>query len=308
MAWFKVDDGLHASRKFLSIPRRNRFAAIGVWTVAGSWAADQLTNGHIPDYMLSEWAVPASASEALVAAGLWEREPDGFVFCNWLEYQPSKQDVDDERASSRERMRELRRKRRNARAEAEQKPSDDRAGVERPSSDGRATAAQGSSEGRAEVERAPLDADYLHGYADGGSLFGRTGANGSESVRNPDPTRPDPTPITTPKGVVPRKRGTRIPDQFVVTREMRDWAADRTPLVNVDDATERFVNYWRAKAGRDATKLDWPATWRNWLIKDQDDRHNRKLTPTERAAQTATAGRQVAGRQITSLDPKEVTT
>ena len=126
---------------------------------------------------------------------------------------------------------------------------------------------------------------------------------------DPDPTRPDPTPITSNEviGEVPRKRATRIPDPFIVTAEMKEWAAERVPLVVVKESTERFVNHWRAKAGRDATKLDWPATWRNWLIKDQDDRHNRKLTPTERAAQTATAGRQVAGRQITSLDPKEVT-
>lgn len=29
---------------------------------------------------------------------------------------------------------------------------------------------------------------------------------------------------------------------------------------------ERFKNYWSAKSGRDAAKLDWPATWRNWIL------------------------------------------
>lgn len=29
--------------------------------------------------------------------------------------------------------------------------------------------------------------------------------------------------------------------------------------------TTKFGDYWRAKSGRDATKTDWPATWRNWL-------------------------------------------
>lgn len=108
---------------------------------------------------------------------------------------------------------------------------------------------------------------------------------------------------TPPKGGVPRKRGTRIPEPFVVTLEMREWAAGRVPLVNVDSSTERFVNHWRAKAGKDATKLDWLATWRNWLIRDQDDRANRpKLTPTERAMQTAAAGRQFVGRTLTTLE------
>lgn len=104
--------------------------------------------------------------------------------------------------------------------------------------------------------------------------------------------------ITPPKGGGPLKRGTRIPDDFIATAEMRQWAADRTPLVDVDHSTERFVNHWRAKAGKDATKLDWLATWRNWLIRDQDDRSNRKLTPTERARQTAAAGRRLAARTV----------
>ena len=191
----------------------------------------------------------------------------------------------------------------------ERRPSRSRAMIERASSDLRAMVERLPLKGRARAERRSSARRSMLTICMDTRMVAHCSGERVRTVRKVfvTPTRPDPTPITTPKGVVPRKRGTRIPDQFVVTREMRDWAADRTPLVNVDDATERFVNYWRAKAGRDATKLDWPATWRNWLIKDQDDRHNRKLTPTERAAQTATAGRQVAGRQITSLDPKEVT-
>lgn len=75
------------------------------------------------------------------------------------------------------------------------------------------------------------------------------------------------TETTTPKGVVPRKRGTRIPEPFIVTGDMRAWAATRVPGVNVDSSTEKFANYWRAKT-RDATKLNWRATWDNWLISD----------------------------------------
>lgn len=118
MAWFKVDDGLHASRKFLSIPKRVRFAAVGAWTIAGSWCADQLTDGQVPEYMLEAWGVPPSAPAALVDAGLWERTSAGYVFCNWLEYQPRKADVDAERAAHRDRMRELRARRK------QQKPQD----------------------------------------------------------------------------------------------------------------------------------------------------------------------------------------
>lgn len=76
----------------------------------------------------------------------------------------------------------------------------------------------------------------------------------------------DPAP---PASAAPQ-RGTRISDQFFLTRDMRAWAAEHAPNVNVERETTKFVNYWRAKT-RDATKLDWPATWRNWIL-NADDR------------------------------------
>lgn len=72
------------------------------------------------------------------------------------------------------------------------------------------------------------------------------------------------------------KRGTRIPDQFIVTADMWAWAAEKCPLVDSRRSTEMFVNHWRAKTGRDATKKDWPATWRNWLLRDQSDAERRQ--------------------------------
>lgn len=83
--------------------------------------------------------------------------------------------------------------------------------------------------------------------------------------------------------VKPRKRGTRIPEPFLVTAEMRQWAASRTPSVDVNTSTERFVNHWRA-ATRNATKLDWLATWHNWLLSDQEKAGTRNA-PRQTAAQ-----------------------
>jgi len=104
------------------------------------------------------------------------------------------------------------------------------------------------------------------------------------------------------------KRGTRIPEPFMLTTEMRQWAVEEVPNVDADASTRRFVDYWRAESGAKATKIDWIATWRNWLRRDADNRKPNRLTPTERAQQTAAAGRQVAGRNITSLGTKELGT
>lgn len=67
------------------------------------------------------------------------------------------------------------------------------------------------------------------------------------------------------------KRGTRIPDDFAVTAEMVAWARENAPYVDGKLQTTKFINYWRAKAGRDATKVDWVATWQNWFLKAQED-------------------------------------
>jgi len=66
----------------------------------------------------------------------------------------------------------------------------------------------------------------------------------------------------------PSKRGTRIPDDFAntITAEMVAWAKEKCPHVDGRLETEKFVNYWQAKAGRDACKLDWEKTWKNWML------------------------------------------
>lgn len=118
---------------------------------------------------------------------------------------------------------------------------------------------------------------------------------------HPDPTRPDPT--NTPNGVRPRKRGTRLPEPFIVTREMRDWAAQEVPAVDVDTTTRKFVDYWRAKSGRDATKQDWAATWRNWLRTDAERRTQPRQDKDERALSVIQMGQRLAA----ATDQQEIT-
>ena len=87
---------------------------------------------------------------------------------------------------------------------------------------------------------------------------------------------------TTPskEGVAPRKRGSRIPDDFAVTPEMVDWAAEHTPAVDGRRATEMFTNYWQAASGRTASKLDWVKAWRNWMLNDQQRAEERGWKPS----------------------------
>ena len=100
-----------------------------------------------------------------------------------------------------------------------------------------------------------------------GTDAGRTEGHQRESGP-PDPTRPDPTRPSKEEAIASssRKRATRIAEDFEITQPMRDWAAEKTPGIDLGLETEKFINYWVAKSGKDATKVDWTATWRNWIL------------------------------------------
>ncbi len=70
-----------------------------------------------------------------------------------------------------------------------------------------------------------------------------------------------------PGGKVTSTRGTRLTPDFEAPQEWIDWACD-TRRWNPDDAqteAENFRDFWIAKSGNAAAKLDWLATWRNWV-------------------------------------------
>lgn len=101
MTWLKIDDKLTTHPKWIPI---DAFAE-SLWLHAAVWCASHNNDGVIPEYSLNLHAtkVPASRLLATVAQlvkqGLWRRRPKsrggGWDIVNWLEYQPSKQQVRD---------------------------------------------------------------------------------------------------------------------------------------------------------------------------------------------------------------------
>jgi hypothetical protein len=57
-----------------------------------------------------------------------------------------------------------------------------------------------------------------------------------------------------------RARSRRAPVDFVITEEMRAWARQKCPTVDIDLETEKF----RDHEYRDPHS-DWPAAWRTWM-------------------------------------------
>lgn len=82
---------------------------------------------------------------------------------------------------------------------------------------------------------------------------------------------------------------------------MVEWFRENCP--HVDGRTEhaKFCDYWLAKPGKDGRKLDWVATWRNWM-RNAEERYTprpsgRPSEPTsttnDRVQQALDAGRRV---------------
>ena len=81
-------------------------------------------------------------------------------------------------------------------------------------------------------------------------------------------------------GSAPRKRGHRIDPDFAVTDDMTAWAkSNGLDHLNLEAVTEEFVDYWLG-ATKNAAKVDWVATWRNWVRRQ-----------AERAPRAAKGGR-----------------
>lgn len=69
-----------------------------------------------------------------------------------------------------------------------------------------------------------------------------------------------------PKAKVVATNGTRLPPDFKMPAKWIEWAIEERHWTPDDTETEaaKFCDYWISKP-KDASKLDWLATWRNWV-------------------------------------------
>ena len=112
MPWLRVDDNLHAHRKFAGLPP----AAAGLWLFGASYVAHYLTDGVILERdlpRLMAWVKPRTVrrlADVLVDRKLWERIHGGFLIHDWLDYNPRASAVQAERAAIRTRVADWRQK------------------------------------------------------------------------------------------------------------------------------------------------------------------------------------------------------
>jgi hypothetical protein len=266
MPWVRFDDGFPNHRKVEPLSD----GAFRLHSTAIFWSSRQLTDGCIPKRDLT-FAAPRTMKRPqkyvseLVEAGLWEDTGEAWQLHDYLDYQPSKEQVIADRAKAAERQKRWR--------ERHGKTRDD-------------SVSNGGS----------------NGVTNGGSNAAPT---------RPDPSRPelhtDQDDSAAPPPPEKSKKATRIPIPFEVTADMRAWAAEKAPGVDLDSATEEFVDYWRGVSGQRGTKLDWVATWRN-RMRDKQERlprannvvaiRSRNQAPTGQQDMFAAAYERAAARDL----------
>jgi hypothetical protein len=93
MTYFKVDDHFHSHPKILDLG----LDAVGLWTLAGSWSGEQLTDGFIPSSLIARLGGSPETAQALVDAGLWEIAEGGYLFHDWDAHNQTKAQVIESR-------------------------------------------------------------------------------------------------------------------------------------------------------------------------------------------------------------------
>ena len=64
-------------------------------------------------------------------------------------------------------------------------------------------------------------------------------------------------------------KGSRLAPDWVLPKQWGEWAMTTQSTWTQDHCRQiglKFGNYWQAKTGKDATKLDWFKTWQNWVL------------------------------------------
>jgi hypothetical protein len=67
--------------------------------------------------------------------------------------------------------------------------------------------------------------------------------------------------------------GSRLPTDWKLPPEWKDWAVAACPNLDPQRIVRislDFRDYWLGKAGKDARKADWLATWRKWVRKEAE--------------------------------------
>lgn len=108
-------------------------------------------------------------------------------------------------------------------------------------------------------------------------------ANESKIDANQEPitNNQEPKELLASHPAPPKLRATRLPNDWQLTQDYANAVMQINPALmpRIHEIAAGFRDYWIAKSGKDATKNDWLATWRNWIRRESENAKNRPTSP-----------------------------
>jgi hypothetical protein len=91
------------------------------------------------------------------------------------------------------------------------------------------------------------------------------------------PAPPPPPPAKQTAAAARRARAKPLTRPFMLTRDMRAWAAEKVAGVDLKEETAKFVDHY---IGNGKPMVDWVACWRNWMRNASTGRYSGGLVIT----------------------------
>jgi hypothetical protein len=238
VSWVKLDDQFHSHPKVLELLSKDDGAwALVLWTLGLSHCGSHLTDGQIK--LSAAVRLAGSPDRArqlaalLVEVRLWEVVVDGWLFHDYLDYNPSKAQVIAAEAA-RKRGGEEGARRRWRKGEAIGQAMGGPIGGPRPDP----------------ISPVPSRPVLLEEREDPPLA----------SLGGPQVPSAKKTPAKT--------RGTRCPASQATEEEIAAWCeGEGIPLPNANPEVARMLDWHRSNG---QARVDWAATWRNWTAKAKE--------------------------------------
>ncbi len=113
--------------------------------------------------------------------------------------------------------------------------------------------------------------EHYHAMAEKNRVNGKLGGRrknplGSDSQPSAKATNNQELITNNQKPIVEKsQRGSRLAKDMLFPSEWLTFCKQQRPDLQPLQTFEQFQDYWCAKPGKDGVKLDWFATWRNWV-------------------------------------------
>lgn len=113
----------------------------------------------------------------------------------------------------------------------------------------------------------------------------------------------DQEPRTVDRGEGRSAKASRLPLDWAPSESLLAWTQSEHPTVDALAEEAKFRDYWHARAGPDARKADWDATWRNWIRRAEGDGQQRGRNGQGRADEIAERRHAAVKRGLEIVSP-----